>query len=202
MSSMGAPGFQHSMYASQPPLWSAPPSQAMQAPSYGFGPRNMQPGGQLARTAPDYPVPRARMDYGVSRKVTHLWKALLLSNPLCSCCSQKFGSFWGLPDIEEMCKALKIYSVHVSGNVQSSVCISVWSGCQCLALLVCLWMLNSKLESIARGWLMAFKMCRPWEKQSLMCLGELTKTMMIPLKTRATWEWTLDDELLVVRWRQ
>lgn len=67
ISSLGAPGFQPGMYASQP-LWTAAPSQAMQAPSYGFGPRNMQPGGSSARAAPNYPVPRPRMDYGVSRK--------------------------------------------------------------------------------------------------------------------------------------
>lgn len=88
MSSVGAPGFQPSMYASQPPLWSAPPSQAVQAPSYGFGPRNMQPGGQLARTAPDYPVPRSRMDYGVSRKVGHfkLCCCDALCAPFAVCC--------------------------------------------------------------------------------------------------------------------
>jgi len=49
------------------------PSAPYLAPAapHGFGPRNMQPRGEggYTRLAPDYPVPRPRQDYGVSRKV-------------------------------------------------------------------------------------------------------------------------------------
>ena len=64
---MGIPGFQPHAYQSQPMF--AAPQPVMQQPLYGYGPKNMQPRETHPRVVPNVPVPRARMEYGVSRKV-------------------------------------------------------------------------------------------------------------------------------------
>lgn len=68
-SNMGAPGFQPSVYPPQP-AWAAPSQVMAPQPAYGFGPRNLQPREAHGRAVPDFPVPRSRLDFGVSRRVS------------------------------------------------------------------------------------------------------------------------------------